>query len=66
MLRVLQATGITVVERPLRECRPRRELPEWAELVPGVITIYDLTHFLGLPRWCVIAVMEVVSTTRYS
>ncbi|MGP3959995.1 transposase [Nonomuraea sp. 3N208] len=61
MLRVLQAAGITVVERPRRERRPRRELPGWAELVPGVITIYDFTHFRGLPRWCVVAVMDVVS-----
>lgn len=61
VLRVLRAAGITVVERPRRERRPRRELPGWAELVPGVVTIYDFTHFRGLPRWCVIAVMDVVS-----
>ncbi|MEV0391465.1 integrase core domain-containing protein [Nonomuraea sp. NPDC050643] len=61
VLRVLQAAGIKVAERPARERRPRREWPEWAELVPGVITIYDFTHFRGLPSWCAIAVLDVVS-----
>ena len=34
---------------------------EWAELVPGVIWIYDFTHFAGLPGWCAIAVIDLVS-----
>ncbi|NUP23014.1 MAG: DDE-type integrase/transposase/recombinase [Streptomyces sp.] len=29
--------------------------------MPGVITIYDFTHCRGLPSWCAIAVMDVVS-----
>jgi transposase InsO family protein len=61
VLRVLQAAGIKVAERPARERRPRRGWPEWAELVPGVITIYDFTHFRGVPSWCAIAVLDVVS-----
>ncbi|MGP3921534.1 transposase, partial [Nonomuraea sp. 10N515B] len=61
VLRVLHAAGVVVPERPARERRPRRAWPEWADLVPGVITIYDFTHFRGLPRWCAIAVMDVVS-----
>ncbi|MEU4235673.1 integrase core domain-containing protein [Nonomuraea sp. NPDC026600] len=61
VLRVLQAAGVAVPERPARQRRPRREWPEWADLVPGVITIYDFTHFRGLSRWCAIAVLDVVS-----
>jgi putative transposase len=61
VLRVLQAAGVKIRERPARERRPRRPWPEWAELVPGVITIYDFTHFRGVPSWCAIAVMDVVS-----
>jgi hypothetical protein len=29
--------------------------------VPGVIWIYDFTHFAGLHGWCAIAVIDVVS-----
>ncbi|RBQ14718.1 integrase [Spongiactinospora rosea] len=64
VLRVLQAAGIKVAERPARERRPRREWPEWVEwveLVPDVITIYDFTHFRGVRPWSAIAVMDVVS-----
>lgn len=61
VLRVLRTAGIQVVERPPRERRPRREWPQWAELVPGVITIYDFTHSRGLPSWCAIAVLDMVS-----
>jgi putative transposase len=33
------------------------------ERVPGVIVIYDVTHFAGLPGWCAIAVLDGVSRT---
>jgi transposase InsO family protein len=59
--RVLVAEGVHLPERPGRERRERRPFPEWAELVPGVIFIYDFTHFAGLPGWCAIAVVDVVS-----
>lgn len=61
VLRVLVAEGVHLPERPPRERRERRPFPEWAELVPGVIFIYDFTHFAGLPGWCAIAVLDVVS-----
>jgi hypothetical protein len=32
-----------------------------AQLVPGVIWIYDFAHFAGLAGWCAIAVIDVVS-----
>ena len=40
--------------------RAPRPWPEWAELVPGVIWIYDFTHFRSSPGWCAIAVIDVV------
>jgi putative transposase len=61
VLRVLVAEGVHLPERPARERRDKRPFPEWAELVPGVIFIYDFTHFAGLPGWCAIAVLDVVS-----
>lgn len=62
VLRVLVAEGVHLPERPARERRDkRRPFPRWAELVPGVIFIYDFTHFAGLRGWCVIAVIDVVS-----
>lgn len=61
VLRVLVAEGVHLPERPARERRERRPFPQWAELVPGVIFIYDFTHFAGLPGWCAIAVLDVVS-----
>jgi len=60
VLRVLTAAGVHLPERAARERRPARAWPEWAELVPGVIWIYDFTHFRGT-RWCAAAVMDVVS-----
>jgi len=60
VLRVLIAAGVHLPERPARERRPARAWPEWAELLPGVIWIYDFTHFRGT-RWCAVAVMDVVS-----
>ena len=38
----------------------KRPWPEWAELVPGVIWIYDFTHFRASRR-CAVAVLDVVS-----
>src|SRR5262249_35103018 len=38
----------------------RQPFPEWAELVPGVIWIYDFTHFRAAKR-CAVAVLDVVS-----
>jgi transposase InsO family protein len=60
VLRVLEAEGIALPSRPGREPRPPRLWPEWAELVPGVIWIYDFTHFAASKR-CAVAVMDVVS-----
>ncbi len=61
VLRVLTAEGVHLPEHPPR--RTRREAqawPEWAELVPGVIWIYDFTHFRASKR-CAVAVLDVVS-----
>ena len=41
VLRVLAEAGIHLPGAPPREPRPARPWPEWAELVPGVIWIYD-------------------------
>jgi putative transposase len=60
VLRVLVAAGVILPERGRREPRPARAWPEWAELVPGVIYIYDFTHFRA-STWCAVAVMDVVS-----
>src|SRR5262249_47352414 len=45
---------------PARPARQRQPFPEWAELVPGVIWIYDFTHFRAAKR-CAVAVLDVVS-----
>lgn len=60
VLRVLTEAGIHLPEPGPRERRPPRAWPDWAELVPGVIWIYDFTHF---PRAsaCAVAVLDVVS-----
>ncbi len=60
VLRVLIAEGVHLPERPAREPRPRSPWPDWAELVPGVIWIYDFTHFRASKR-CAVAVLDVVS-----
>src|SRR6266511_4127183 len=41
VLRVLDAAGMRLPGAAARERRPARPWPEWAELVPGVIWIYD-------------------------
>jgi hypothetical protein len=43
LLRVLIAAGVHLPVRGTREPRPARAWPDWAELVPGVIFIYDFT-----------------------
>ena len=60
VLRVLAEAGIHLPGAPPREPRPARPWPEWAELVPGVIWIYDFTHFTRSKR-CAVAVPGVVS-----
>jgi putative transposase len=63
--RVLEAAGMRLPGAPAREKRPARPWPDWAELVPGVIWIYDFTHFTAAKR-CAVAVMDVVSRYRLS
>lgn len=60
MWRVLVAAGIVLPSTPSREPRAKTPWPEWAELVPGVIFIYDFTHFRASKR-CAVAVLDVVS-----
>jgi transposase InsO family protein len=60
VLRVLEAAGMRLPGPPAREPRPARPWPDWAELVPGVIWIYDFTHFTAAKR-CAVAVLDVVS-----
>jgi putative transposase len=42
------------------ELAARLGVPDWAELVPGVIWIYEFTHFTAAKR-CPVAVLDVVS-----
>lgn len=60
VLRVLEAAGMRLPAAPVREPRPPQPWPQWAELVPGVIWIYDFTHFAASGR-CAVAVLDVVS-----
>ena len=60
VLRVLAGAGMHLPGAPPREPRPARPWPEWAELAPGVIWIYDFTHFTRAKR-CAVAVLDVVS-----
>lgn len=61
VLRVLTEAGVRLPGLPRPQPRARKPFPDWAELVPGVIWVYDFTHFSGLPGWCAIAVVDVVS-----
>lgn len=62
VLRVLTAVGMHLPGLPVvREPRGKTPWPDWVELVPGQIYIYDFTHFSGLRGWCAIAVVDVVS-----
>ena len=58
--RVLVAAGIVLPAPTAREPLVRSPWPAWAELVPGVIWIYDCTHFRASRR-CAVAVLDVVS-----
>lgn len=58
--RILVAAGVILPAAPAREPRAKTPWPEWAELVPGVIWIYDFTHFRASAR-CAVAVVDVVS-----
>ncbi len=58
--RVLVAAGVILPAAPAREPRVKTPWPQWAELVPGVIYIYDFTHFRASKR-CAVAVLDVVS-----
>ena len=60
VLRVLTDHGMHLPEQAPRERQPSRPWPAWAELVPGVIWIYDFTHFRASKR-CAVAVLDVVS-----
>jgi transposase InsO family protein len=60
VLRVLIDEGVHLPGRPPREPREKRPFPQWAELVPGVIWIYDFTHFRASKR-CAVAVVDVLS-----
>src|SRR5699024_8848161 len=62
VLRVLTEAGMHLPGLPqIRERRPKTPWPDWVELIPGQIYIYDFTHFRGMPGWCAIAVIDVVS-----
>lgn len=62
VLRVLTAAGMHLPGIPVvRERRNKAPWPDWVELIPGQIWIYDFTHFTGCTGWCVIAVVDVVS-----
>jgi putative transposase len=62
VLRVLTAAGMHLPGLPaVREKRAKTPWPDWVELTPGQIYIYDFTHFAGLRGWCAIAVIDVVS-----
>jgi putative transposase len=58
--RVLLAAGVILPAPASRVPRAKSPWPEWAELVPGVIWIYDFTHFRASKR-CAIAIVDVVS-----
>jgi len=58
--RVLVAAGVVLPAAPAREPRPKAPWPDWAVLTPGVIWIYDFTHFRASKR-CAVAVLDVVS-----
>jgi len=60
VLRVLTDHGVHLPAPAPREPLPARAWPTWAELVPGVIWIYDFTHFRASRR-CAVAVLDVVS-----
>ncbi|HVB27504.1 MAG TPA: integrase core domain-containing protein [Mycobacteriales bacterium] len=58
--RVLLAAGVILPAPAQRVPRAKSPWPQWAELVPGKIWIYDFTHFRASRR-CAIAIVDVVS-----
>ena len=54
------AAGVILPTAGPRTPREKAPWPAWAELVPGVIYIYDFTHF-SASRRCAVAVVDVVS-----
>jgi hypothetical protein len=59
--RVLAAHGL-VLKQPRRVARgERRPFPGWASYTRNSIWIYDCTHFAGLPKIAVFAVMDLVT-----
>lgn len=61
VLRVLEAAGMRLHGAAAREKQPARPWPDWAELVPGVIWIYDFTHFTAAKR-CAVANLGMLTT----
>jgi transposase InsO family protein len=62
VLRVLTEAGVHLPGIPvIRQPRSKKPWPDWVEAIPGQILIYDFTHFKGLPGWCAIAVLDVIS-----
>ncbi len=62
VLRVLTAGGAHLPGLPrVTGKRAKTPWPDWVELIPGQIFIYDFTHFKGLRGWCAIAVIDVIS-----
>lgn len=67
VLRVLTAAGMHLPGIPrIPRDNVKKPWPDWVELVPGQIYIYDFTHFKRLRGWCAIAVIDVVSKFWYS
>jgi putative transposase len=60
VLRVLTDEGVHLPRPPARDRGARAPWPEWADWRPGVIWVYDFTHFTRAKR-CAVAVLDVVS-----
>ena len=60
-LRVLTAAGWRLPAPPRPATSTKKPWPDWVEPVPGQLWIYDFTHFSGLPGWCAIAIVDMVS-----
>lgn len=60
VLRVLAAEGVHLPRPARREPGERALWPAWADWRPGVIWVYDFTHFTRAKR-CAVAVLDVVS-----
>ena len=60
VLRVLTDEGVHLPRPPARDPGPRSPWPQWADWRPGVIWVYDFTHFTRAKR-CTVAVLDVLS-----